>query len=57
LATGASKLMSELEEYKNTQSQEIEDFLNKAREDINKECGCKVMPYKADVRFLRVKKK
>jgi len=49
--------MSELEEYKNTQSQEIEDFLNKAREDINKECGCKVMPYKADVRFLRVKKK
>lgn len=43
-----------MEEYKNKQSQEIEDFLNNARDLLNSECP-NLMPYKADVRFLKPK--
>jgi hypothetical protein len=39
-------------EYKNKETKEIEDFLNKAREQLNKECAG-LMPYKADVRFIK----
>ena len=49
--------MTEMEEYKNKETEKLEKFLNEARDKLNKECCCEVMPYKADVRFLRPKKR
>lgn len=42
------------EEYKNEETDEIEAFLNKARDMLNAECDG-LIPYKADVRFVRLK--
>jgi hypothetical protein len=35
------------------EAKEIEDFLNKAREKLNKEAGCEIMPYRAEVHFIK----
>jgi len=41
-----------MREYKNKESQEIEDFLNKAREELNKEAGFELLKYPVEVIFL-----
>ena len=37
------------------QAKEIERLLNRFREQINKEAGCEIMPYKAKVIFIKEK--
>jgi hypothetical protein len=39
------------------EAKDIEDFLNRARDKINKEAGSDVMPHKAKVIFVEEKKK
>ena len=35
-----------------SKAKKIEKMLNEFREQINKEAGCEVMPYKAKVKFI-----